>query len=153
MKGRRHAQSWIVSLSMKVDMPSARPPSCANISPLPTTICKSSLIFIRRISCACPRPTSRRNASPAPPKTAGRHHDDPSLFLPASPYVRKVMIAAYERGVIDQVEKLSSAADPVKRDQVIVKHNSSGKVPCARSITTPRCSTAASSRPMSIRSA
>jgi glutathione S-transferase len=52
------------------------------------------------------------------------------FFSPASPYVRKVLIAAHERGVIDQVEKLPSAAGPVKRDQTIVKHNSSGKVPC-----------------------
>ncbi|MBJ6135239.1 glutathione S-transferase family protein [Ochrobactrum sp. Q0168] len=53
------------------------------------------------------------------------------FFSPASPYVRKVMIAAYERGLADQVEKLSSAAGPVKRDLNIVKYNSSGKVPCA----------------------
>ncbi|NHF74445.1 glutathione S-transferase family protein [Paracoccus xiamenensis] len=50
---------------------------------------------------------------------------------PASPYVRKVMIAAHERGVIDQIELLASAAGPVKRDMNIVRHNSTGKVPCA----------------------
>ncbi|MXQ14817.1 glutathione S-transferase N-terminal domain-containing protein [Microvirga makkahensis] len=50
---------------------------------------------------------------------------------PASPYVRKVMVTAYERGVEDQIEILGSAAGPVKRDPEIVKHNSSGKVPCA----------------------
>lgn len=48
---------------------------------------------------------------------------------PASPYVRKVMVAAAERGV--DIEKLPSAAWPVKRDPNIVRHNSSGKVPCA----------------------
>ncbi len=52
------------------------------------------------------------------------------FFSPASPYVRKVLIAAYERGVIDKVEKLGSAAGPVKRDMNIVMHNSTGKVPC-----------------------
>lgn len=53
------------------------------------------------------------------------------FFSPASPYVRKVVVAAHERGVADQLELLPSAAGPVKRDQDIVKHNSSGKVPCA----------------------
>lgn len=50
---------------------------------------------------------------------------------PASPYVRKVMVAAAERGLADQIEKLPSAAGPVKRDPGIVQHNASGKVPCA----------------------
>ena len=49
---------------------------------------------------------------------------------PASPYVRKVLVTAHERGVFDQVELLESAAWPVKRDPIIVKHNASGKVPC-----------------------
>ena len=50
------------------------------------------------------------------------------FFSPASPFVRKVMVAAAERGV--EIEKLSAAAWPVKRDPDIVKHNSTGKVPC-----------------------
>lgn len=50
---------------------------------------------------------------------------------PASPYVRKVMVAAWERGVQNQIEILSSAAGPVTRDMNIVAVNSSGKVPCA----------------------
>jgi len=50
---------------------------------------------------------------------------------PASPYVRKVMVTAYERGVESHIEILGSAAGPIKRDPEIVKHNSSGKVPCA----------------------
>lgn len=49
---------------------------------------------------------------------------------PASPYVRKVMVAAWERGVQDQIELLPSAAGPVKRDMTIVAVNASGKVPC-----------------------
>lgn len=49
---------------------------------------------------------------------------------PASPYVRKVMVAAWERGVQDQIELLASAAGPVKRDMNIVAVNASGKVPC-----------------------
>lgn len=53
------------------------------------------------------------------------------FFSAASPYVRKVMVAAHERGIADTIEKLPSAAGPVKRDPTIVRHNSSGKVPCA----------------------
>lgn len=49
---------------------------------------------------------------------------------PASPYVRKVMVAAHERGVADRIELLPSAAGPVARDPNIVRHNASGKVPC-----------------------
>ncbi|MCB5410407.1 glutathione S-transferase family protein [Pseudogemmobacter faecipullorum] len=50
------------------------------------------------------------------------------FFSPASPFVRKVMVAAAERGVA--VEKLASAAWPIRRDPNIVQHNSTGKVPC-----------------------
>ena len=50
------------------------------------------------------------------------------FFSPASPFVRKTMVAAQERGV--KIEKLASAAWPVKRDPDIVRHNSTGKVPC-----------------------
>ncbi|WP_082658219.1 glutathione S-transferase [Paracoccus sp. MKU1] len=50
------------------------------------------------------------------------------FFSPASPFVRKVMVVAHERGV--EIEKLPSAAWPVKRDPEIVRHNATGKVPC-----------------------
>jgi glutathione S-transferase len=50
---------------------------------------------------------------------------------PASPYVRKVLVSAYEKGVANQIELLPSAAGPVKRDQTIIPHNPSGKVPTA----------------------
>lgn len=52
------------------------------------------------------------------------------FYSPASPYVRKVLVAARERGVIDQIELLDSAANPVNRDTRVVAHNPSGKVPC-----------------------
>lgn len=51
------------------------------------------------------------------------------FFSPASPFVRKVMVMAHERGV--QIEKLAAAAWPVKRDPNIVRHNPSGRVPAA----------------------
>lgn len=50
---------------------------------------------------------------------------------PASPFVRKVLVCAHEKGVIDKIEKLPSKAWPVKRDPEIVKENPSGKVPTA----------------------
>ena len=49
-------------------------------------------------------------------------------FSSASPFVRKVMVAGLERGV--EIEKLTAAAWPIKRDPNIVQHNATGKVPC-----------------------
>ena len=46
-----------------------------------------------------------------------------------SPYVRKCLVAAHHLGLADRIEKLASAAHPVKRDQTIVAHNPLGKVP------------------------
>jgi len=51
------------------------------------------------------------------------------FFSPASPYVRKCMVAAHELGLADRIEKLPSAASPVNRDQTIVPVNPLGKVP------------------------
>ncbi|MBC2858025.1 glutathione S-transferase [Stappia sp. 28M-7] len=51
------------------------------------------------------------------------------FFSSASPYVRKVMVVAHEKGVVDKIELLGSAANPVNRDQTIVAKNPSGKVP------------------------
>lgn len=53
------------------------------------------------------------------------------FYSPASPFVRKVLVIAHERGVADQIERLDSAAGPVARDARIVAHNPSGKVPSA----------------------
>lgn len=50
-------------------------------------------------------------------------------FSAASPYVRKVMVTAHEKGLADRIELLPSAASPVKRDKTIVARNPSGKVP------------------------
>jgi glutathione S-transferase len=47
----------------------------------------------------------------------------------ASPFVRKVMIAAIERGIDGQIEFLPAAAHPIDRDRSIVARNPSGKVP------------------------
>ncbi len=48
---------------------------------------------------------------------------------PSSPYVRKCMVLAHHLGLIDKIEKLPSAASPVKRDQTIIPSNPLGKVP------------------------
>lgn len=50
---------------------------------------------------------------------------------PASPYVRMVMAVALETGQAAKIELLPSAAGPIKRDQTILQHNPSGKVPTA----------------------
>lgn len=53
------------------------------------------------------------------------------FYSPASPFVRKVLVVAREHGIEGQIELLDSAAGPVKRDQRIIVHNPSGKVPSA----------------------
>jgi glutathione S-transferase len=50
-------------------------------------------------------------------------------FSPASPYVRKVMVVAHELGLADRIERLPSAAGPVKRDATIRQDNPLGQVP------------------------
>ncbi|MGJ7606001.1 glutathione S-transferase [Variovorax sp. LT1R20] len=48
---------------------------------------------------------------------------------PASPFVRKCMVVAHELGIADRIEKLPSAAGPVKRDATILPKNPLGQVP------------------------
>ena len=50
-------------------------------------------------------------------------------FSPASPYVRKCLVAAYELGIAEQIEKLPSNAHPVNRDRIIIQDNPLGQVP------------------------
>ncbi|WP_028602220.1 glutathione S-transferase [Ottowia thiooxydans] len=51
------------------------------------------------------------------------------LFAPTSPFVRKVMVCAHLTGQTDEIEKLDSAAHPVRRDPRIAAHNPLAKVP------------------------
>ncbi len=51
------------------------------------------------------------------------------FYSAASPYVRKVLVVAHETGLADRIEFLDAAANPVKRDAAIVRHNPLGKVP------------------------
>jgi glutathione S-transferase len=49
---------------------------------------------------------------------------------PTSPYVRKVMVTAIEKGLDGQIEKLPTAASPIKREGDLPRKNPLGKVPC-----------------------
>jgi glutathione S-transferase len=51
------------------------------------------------------------------------------LYSPASPFVRKCLVAGHELGLDDRIERIPAAAHPVNRDPSIVAHNPLGKVP------------------------
>lgn len=52
------------------------------------------------------------------------------FYSGTSPYVRKVMVLAIEKGLDGQIEKLPAAASPVKPDMGLAAKNPLGKVPC-----------------------
>ena len=49
---------------------------------------------------------------------------------PTSPYVRKVMVTAIEKGLESKIEKMNTAASPIKREAALTSKNPLGKVPC-----------------------
>lgn len=49
---------------------------------------------------------------------------------PTSPYVRKVMVLAIEKGLDGRIEKMATAASPIKREASLTSSNPLGKVPC-----------------------
>lgn len=51
------------------------------------------------------------------------------LYSPTSPYVRKVMVVALERGLDKKLEKVPTAANPVQANKDLDKANPLGKVP------------------------
>jgi glutathione S-transferase len=51
-------------------------------------------------------------------------------FSPASPYVRKVMVVAHEKGLADRIEPIISKVSPIERNEEIARYNPLGKVPC-----------------------
>ncbi len=51
------------------------------------------------------------------------------LYSPASPFVRKCLVAAHELGLDDRIERVPVTAHPVNRDPSIVALNPLGKVP------------------------
>ena len=51
------------------------------------------------------------------------------LYAPTSPFVRKVMVCAHLTGLVDRIQRLESAAHPIRRDSRIANHNPLAKVP------------------------
>ena len=49
---------------------------------------------------------------------------------PTSPYVRKVMVTAIEKGLDGQIEKMPTSASPIKREGALPTKNPLAKVPC-----------------------
>jgi glutathione S-transferase len=52
------------------------------------------------------------------------------FYSPASPYVRKVMIVAHEKGIADRFEQINITVSPVGRNEDLQRHNPLGKIPC-----------------------
>jgi glutathione S-transferase len=52
------------------------------------------------------------------------------FFSPTSPYVRKVMVLAMEKGLDGRIEKMPTSASPIAREPVLTAKNPLGKVPC-----------------------
>ena len=51
------------------------------------------------------------------------------FYSAASPYVRKVSVAAIELGLESRIERVPAAASPVARDENVARANPTGKVP------------------------
>ncbi|MFW2588695.1 glutathione S-transferase [Sagittula sp. SSi028] len=51
------------------------------------------------------------------------------LYSPASPFVRKVMVALHETGQIDDVERVNVATTPLQADAALATANPVGKIP------------------------
>ncbi len=56
---------------------------------------------------------------------------------PTSPYVRKVIVVAIEKGLDAQIEKMPTAASPIKREASLTSNNPLGKVPSFASRASP----------------
>lgn len=48
---------------------------------------------------------------------------------PASPYVRKTLVAAHEVGLIDRIERIEIAVAPTSPSEELNRHNPIGKIP------------------------
>lgn len=53
------------------------------------------------------------------------------LYAAASPFARKNLILAYERGLADRIELVDTLPVPTRPDAQILAHNPTGKAPCA----------------------
>jgi glutathione S-transferase len=54
------------------------------------------------------------------------------FYSTSSPYARKVVVAAREAGVIDQIEILTASASPIERNQALFAANPLGKIPALK---------------------
>ena len=52
------------------------------------------------------------------------------FYSPTSPYVRKVMVTAMEKGLEPKIERVTTSASPLKREGDLPKSNPLAKVPC-----------------------
>lgn len=52
------------------------------------------------------------------------------FYSPTSPYVRKVMVTAIEKGLEARIEKMPTSASPLTRNAELTAKNPLGKVPC-----------------------
>lgn len=52
------------------------------------------------------------------------------FYSPTSPYVRKVMVTAIEKGLDGRIEKTTLSVSPLARDATLTSKNPLGKVPC-----------------------
>src|SRR5579859_2529987 len=50
-------------------------------------------------------------------------------YSPTSPFVRKVMVAAMETGLIDRIQKVPSSVTPIKPNDDVARENPLVKVP------------------------
>ncbi len=52
------------------------------------------------------------------------------FYTAASPFVRKVLIVAHEKGIADRLEKIATSVSPVARIDALRPHNPLAKLPC-----------------------
>lgn len=53
------------------------------------------------------------------------------FYAPLSPFVRKVLVTAYETQQDHLIERMESAPHPINRDEAIARHNPLGQAPTA----------------------
>ena len=52
------------------------------------------------------------------------------FYSPTSPYVRKVMVTAMEKGLDGQIEKINASVSPIAPNKEVAAQNPLMKVPC-----------------------
>ena len=51
------------------------------------------------------------------------------FYSPASPYARKVLVLAHEKGIADKLELINVTVNPVGANEIVQQHNPLGKIP------------------------